>query len=55
LYLRRDGFVYQSGFKNGNRNFQPLKEFRGRADANRQNLFGLAASRLVEDVLAGFA
>ena len=34
------------------RNFQSLKEFRRLPDADRQSLFGLAASRLVEDVLA---
>ena len=30
----------------------PLKKFRSLGDAHRQSLFGLAASRLVEDVLA---
>ena len=31
-----------------------LQKVRSLPDANRQSLFGLAASRLIEDVLAGF-
>ena len=38
--------------KYGKHNFQLLKEFRSLGDAHRQSLFGLAVSRLVEDVLA---
>ena len=34
------------------RNLQSLKEFRRLPDADRQSLFGLPGSRLVEDVLA---
>ena len=44
--------VSETEVKYGKRNTQPLKEFRSLADANRQSLFGLAASRLVEEVLA---
>ena len=44
--------VSETEVKYGKHNTQPLKEFRGLADANRQSLFGLAASRLVEEVLA---
>jgi hypothetical protein len=39
------GFIWQP-------QLPPLKEFRSLTDVNRQSLFGLAASRFVEDMLA---
>jgi hypothetical protein len=41
------GFIWQP-------QLPPLKELRSFTDANRQSLFGLAASRFVEDMLADF-